>query len=208
MSQQVLRTATILMAAFVLSACASTFTSNVTSFHSDIPPAGARITLSPLDENRKDSLEFKQYAADIAVAAQRSGLVGTDSENADYTVSFDVAVNDGREKIRSTVGGGFGGFGGGFGGPFWHPGFGWGGYGGWGGGFGAGNISSRTIYRAELHIEIRKADGTMVFEATAETDSRKRSLPELVPLLAAAIFEEFPGEHGRTRRIKLDLSGS
>ncbi|WP_262693489.1 DUF4136 domain-containing protein [Kordiimonas aquimaris] len=206
MSQQIFRTATIVVAALVLSACASSFKSNVTSFHSETPPAGARIALTPLDEKRSDSLAFKQYANDIVRAAQRSGFVGANGGEADYIVSFDVAVNDGREKIRSNfAGGGFGGFGGGFGGPFWHPGFGWGGYGGFGG-FGGGNVSSRTIYRAELHIEIRKQDGTMVFESTAETDTRKRSLPELVPLLAAAIFEEFPGEHGRTRRIKLDLS--
>lgn len=204
MSKQIFRSATVIAAALALTACASSFKSNVTSFHSETPRAGARITVTPIDETHKDSLEHQHYANDIARAAQRTGLVAANGGNADYTVSFSVAVNDGREKIRSSFGavgyGGFGGFGG-----FWNPAFGYGRYGGFGG-FAGPDISSRTIYRAELHIDIRKPDGTMVFEATAETDSRKRSLTELVPLLAAAIFEEFPGEHGTTRRVKLDLS--
>ena len=207
MAQQIFRTASIVVLALALSACASTFRSNVTSFHTATPAAGAKVVLVPIDETRQDSLEYRQYASSIQGVLERSGFVGARSDKPDYVIGFDVAINDGREKIRA--------FPSGFGvsNRYWNSGYAWGGWwnpnyafgGGYGAGFGGSDITARTVYLAELRIEIREPDGTMIFEATAETESRTRSLPELVPLLAAALFEEFPGENGKMRRIRLEL---
>lgn len=209
MAQHIIKTASVVIIAFALSACASTFRSDVTSFHTTTPPAGAKVVLLPIDEKRVDSLEYRQYASSIQGVLENSGFVGARANTPEYIIGFDVRVSDGREKIRAFPGG-FG-----VGNPYWANGFGWGGWwnpafqfnGGFGGfgGFGGGNITARTVYLAVLRIEIREPDGTMIFEGTAETESRSRSLPELVPLLAAALFEEFPGENGKRRRIKLDL---
>lgn len=207
MAQQIFRTASIVIIALALSACASTFRSNVTSFHTATPAAGAKVVLVPIDETRQDSLEYRQYASSIQGVLERSGFVGARNDKPDYVIGFDVTVNDGREKIRA--------FPGGFGvsNRYWHSGYAWGGWwnphypfnGSFGAGYGGTDLTARTVYLAELRIEIREPDGTMIFEATAETESRSRSLPELVPLLAAALFEEFPGENGKMRRIRLDL---
>ena len=209
MAKQIFRSASIVLVALALSACASTFRSNVTSFHTATPAAGAKVVLVPIDETRQDSLEYRQYASSIQGVLERSGFVGARADQPDYVIGFDVAVNDGREKIRAFAGG-FGGVN-----QFWHRGYAWGGWWnphypfgpGFGGGFGGTGVTARTVYLAELRIEIRQPDGTMIFEATAETESRSRSLPELVPLLAAALFEDFPGENGKMRRVRLDLDG-
>lgn len=200
MSRQMFRTATLIGLAMALSACASTFSSNVTSFHTQVPPAGVKVAVVPIDENKLDSLEYRQYGSALQAMAERVGFVGAREKTPDYVIGFDVSINDGREKLRSF-----------YNGPsFWQRGYGWGGW--WNPGFGPygsgfnSDIVARTVYRAELHVEIRKPDGTMVFEATAETESRDRSLPELVPLLAEAVFKEFPGENGKMRRVKIDLA--
>lgn len=200
--------------AVALSACASTFRSDVTSFHVATPPAGAKVVLVPIDESRQDSLEYRQYASAIQGILEQSGFVGARDDAPDYVIGFDVAVNEGREKFRTYPAGGFAGS------VWWNRGYAWGGWWdpffggpGFGGpgfagpGFGGTNVTARTVYRAELRVEIREPDGTMIFEATAETESRSRSLPALVPLLAEALFEDFPGANGVTRRVKIDLEG-
>jgi hypothetical protein len=184
----------------VLSACASTFNSNVTSFHTEVPSAGVKVTLVPIDESKLDSLEYRQYGRALQAMAERVGFVGARDDNPDYIIGFDVSINDGREKMRAFNSGP----------AFWQRGYGWGGW--WNPGFGLygpgfnNDIVVRTVYRADLHVEIRKRDGTMVYEATAETESRNRSLPELVPLLAEAIFKDFPGENGKMRHVRIELA--
>lgn len=206
MTRQFFRLATVTVVALALSACASTFRSNVTSFHIETPAAGARVVLVPIDESRQDSLEYRQYASSIQGVLEQNGFVGARDNDPNYIIGFDVDVNDGREKLRAFGTGGYGNI-------WWRRGYAWGGWwdpfypGFYGPGFGGPQITARTVYRAELRIEIRKPDGTMIFEATAETESRSRSLPELVPLLAEALFEDFPGANGVARRVKLDLEG-
>lgn len=213
MTQHIIKTVSVVIIALALSACASTFRSDVTSFHTLTPSAGAKVVLLPIDEKRVDSLEYRQYASSIQGVLENNGFVGARENKPEYIIGFDVRVSDGREKIRAFPGG-FGA-----GNPYWANGFGWGGwwnpafqynggvggFGAFGRGFGGSNITARTVYLAMLRVEIREPDGTMIFEGTAETESRSRRLTELVPLLAAALFEEFPGENGKTRRIKLDL---
>ncbi len=209
MNRQFFRIASVTLMAVALSACASTFRSDVTSFHTTVPRAGAKVFLVPIDENQQDSLEYRSYARSIQGVLETTGFVGARDDNPDYIIGFDITVNDGREKLRPNLTGG--GFGGGY---WWNRGYAWGGWWnpyfgpGFGPGFGGGPIlSARTVYLAELHVEIREPDGTMIFEATAEAETRTRSLPELVPLLAEALFEDFPGANGVTRRVKIDLEG-
>lgn len=202
MNRQFFRSALVAVTALALTACANTFRSEVTSFHTATPPAGAKVILVPIDEARQDSLEYRQYASAIQGVLERSGFVGARNAEPDYIIGFDVAVNEGREKIRTYPRAGFSA-------SYWHRGYAWGGW--WNPfypfDYGGTDIVARTVYRAELRIEIREPDGTMIFEATAESETRSRSLPELVPLLAEALFQDFPGANGVTRRVKIDLEG-
>lgn len=204
--------ASVTLMAVALSACASTFRSDVTSFHTNIPAAGTKVVLVPIDESRQDSLEYRQYASSIQGVLEQNGFVGARDDDPNYIIGFDISVSDGRERIRSYPAGGFAGN------FWWRRGYAWGGWwdpyfpgGGFGPGFGGGfagaNITSRTVYLAQLHVEIREPDGTMIFEANVESESRSRRLTELVPLLAEALFEDFPGANGVTRRVKIDLEG-
>ena len=204
MNRQFFRSALVALTALALTACASSFRSNVTSFHVSTPPAGAKVFLVPIDEARQDSLEYRQYASSIQAVLEQNGFTGARDSEPDYIIGFDVAVSDGREKIRSYPRSGFAG------GAYWHRGYAWGGwwspYYGYGPGTGD-ELSVRTVYRAELRLEIREPDGTMIFEGIAESETRSRSLPELVPLLAEALFEDFPGANGLMRTVRLDMEG-
>ena len=207
MNRQFFRIASVTLMAMALTACASTFRSDVTSFHTEIPRAGAKVILVPIDENRQDSLELRSYARSIQGVLENNGFVGAREDNPDYVIGFDITVSDGREKLRPSLAGG------GFGGAYWQRGYAWGGWWnpyfgpGFGPGFGGVGVSSRTVYLAELRMEIREPDGTMIFEATAEAETRTRSLPELVPLLTEALLADFPGANGVRRRVNLDLEG-
>lgn len=207
MNRQFFRIVSVTVMAMALTACANVFRSEVTSFHTSTPIAGAKVVLVPIDESRQDSLEYRQYASAIQGVLEQNGFVGAREGEPDYVIGFDVSVNDGREKIRAYPNGGFAGS------FWWRRGYAWGGWWdpfypvGYGPGFGGSTISARTVYLASLRVEIREPDGTMIFEATAEAESRSRSLPELVPLLAESLFADFPGANGVTRRVKLDLEG-
>lgn len=216
MTRQFFRMASVTLMALALGACASSFRSDVTSFHVATPATGAKVVLVPIDESRQDSLEYRQYASSIQGVLEQNGFVGAREDEPDYIIGFGIEVSDGREKIRSFGGAGFGGN------IWWQRGYAWGGWwdpffpgagfgpgfgGGFGPGFAGGGVTSRTVYLAQLHVEIRERDGTMIFEANVESETRSRRLTELVPLLAEALFEDFPGANGVTRRVKIDLEG-
>jgi hypothetical protein len=213
----------IIGAVFVLGACASSFKSDVATFHALPPASGESLALVPMLEENVDSIEYAQYAAVLGQHLQSQGYRDAGNGNPDLIVAFDVTIDDGREKLITRPGPFYGGFGGfhGFGfsrfgygfGRFgfnrfgFRRGFGFGGFHrgfgccGFGGGFGGDRVVARTVYRATLTMEVRERDGTKVFEGRAETETRKRDLPTTLPLLADALFADFPGESGVTRRV-------
>ena len=48
---------------------------------------------------------------------------------------------------------------------------------------------------AKPRCEVRTKDGEKLFEGRAETETRKKDLPTTLPLLAEALFADFPGFH-------------
>ncbi len=217
----------ILSTIVLLSACASKFKSDVATFHALPTPQGEKLALIPMLEEKQDSLEFAQYASVIGDHLASQGYTEAGDSEPDLIVGFDVTIDDGREKIITRPGpyGVYGGF------PYWAGysrfgywgfhrarfrrgfvgrGFGFGGgfgaYGGFGafGGFGGDRIIARTVYKATLTMEVRTKDGEKLFEGRAETETRKKDLPTTLPLLAEALFADFPGESGITRKIVLE----
>lgn len=200
-----------------LSACTSSFRSDVTAFH-QLPSTinGKTVAISPMNPDNADSLEFGAYANAIAGELAKQGFTIATSDAPDLVVMFDVGISQGREKLRA-MGGGFGGWGGpwgwggwgagwgGFGGPWGLGGpWGWGGWGaGWGGSFGS-QVYSRTVYPSILRLEMREPDGNVLFEGRAQSELRRNNLPDAVPYLARAILRDFPGENGKTRRVVVE----
>ncbi len=61
-------------------------------------------------------------------------------------------------------------------------------------------------YTLTVFIRDRQQGGREVFRATAAADSRARSLPEVMPYLAASVFDQFPGGNGQVRTVEFERS--
>ncbi|MFC3053714.1 DUF4136 domain-containing protein [Kordiimonas pumila] len=181
---------------FALSACATTFRSNVATFHEMTVPGGERVMLVPMNAEKKDSLEYRQYANVIASHLKGYGYKETGESEPELIAGFDVTVNDGREKLETRPGNLD---------PYWHGYWSWGRYwhspGFYGDPFGPDRIVASTVYTITLTVELRKPTGEVIFEGRADTEVRSKSVPEVVPFLADALFQNFPGESGKTRRV-------
>lgn len=186
-----------------LAACSSTIRSNVATFHEMNVPGGERVMLTPMLAENADSIEFRQYANILAGHLQSYGYKEPGDKNPQLIAGFDVTINDGREKLENRIA------------PqsslYWRRGL-------WYYGhywapiyplyhdpfFDDNRVIARTVYTATLKLELRTPDGELVFEGRAEMETRRKDLPKIVPFLAAALFENFPGESGVTRRVVID----
>lgn len=75
---------------------------------------------------------------------------------------------------------------------------------------------ARTLQVSKLRVQMRdrkaqlsSAAGTAapsVFEATATYEGGMENLPDLVPYLAKAVFDGFPGQNGQTREVRFDMA--
>ncbi len=208
------------LALVALSACAATpFKAQVNRFQMMPAPQGQSYFVKADNPKLEGSLEFSQYAGLVGSKLSALGYQpATSPDGASLIVSFDYAVDNGKEKIRSVPGGGFGYD------PFFGPGFGryyyasnypfYGPYGRRGFiygfndpflfGSGFDQVESYTVYTSNINMVInRKADGQRVFEGNAKAVSRDDNLTYLVPNLVEAIFTGFPGNSGETVKISV-----
>lgn len=186
-----------------LAACTTAIRSNVATFHDMTVPGGERVMITPMLPEKSDSLEFQQYAGVLAGHLQRYGYKQPGDADPELIAGFDVTINDGREKLENRLS------------PYPHR------Y--WAHGYWVAGrywrpihpvfydpfhedteIVARTVYTATLTFELRTPDGEKVFEGRAETETRRKDLPQILPYLAAALFESFPGENGVTRRVSIE----
>lgn len=208
MSKSVFRIAAPI-ALLALGGCATGFRADVARFQ-QLPPAGGQTFIVQAEDPKlAGGIEFSQYAS---LVTQKMTALGyqpvSDPAAANLVVKMDYAVDNGRERIRST------GFGGGFGfSRFGHGGF----YRPYGFrrssfffgfhdpflfGPGFADIDSYTVFTSDLDLKIeRAADGQRLFEGRAKAISRDDRLPRLVPNLIEAMFTGFPGNSGETIRI-------
>jgi hypothetical protein len=71
-------------------------------------------------------------------------------------------------------------------------------------------VRESTVYRHQLRVDLLDARaaadaGRTVFESRASAIASIESMPRLMPGLVAAVFSEFPGENGSTRRVEVPL---
>lgn len=188
--------------AFVLTlaACGRHFSSDVSTFHSISSPISGTAAIVPMNSDKQDSIEFRQYAAAVGYQLKQYGFTEAGDNKPEYIVGFDVVIGDGREKIVNRPG-----FQSNY---YWRNNYYWGHWGMYDPFHDSfrNELYARTVYHAELIVEIRKPNGDVVYEGRAETDARENSLPEIVPLLAETLFKNFPGPNGATERVVLDLS--
>jgi hypothetical protein len=227
-----------LVAAFLLGGCASTVTTQVTSFHQLADSLqGRRFVIVPSGE-QSTSLEFNAYADLVREALAAKGLVDAGGRSggtaADLGVSLSYDVSGRPSGYRNGTGV-FGGFGAGSGG-FSMSGI------GIGIGFpiGGGGGGDSSVYQRSLTVQIDRlggaaqpglapsapaagapgtsgsglgapgagtagAGGSRIFEARAISEGESASLAPVMRAMVQAIFEDFPGQSGRTRVVKVPL---
>ncbi len=209
-----LKLAVVPLLMLALTACASSFNTQVTRFASQLPaPQGQTFAVVADDPALAGGLEFAQYAKLVEERLAAQGYAPASPETATLLVRFDYGVDKGRERVRQTPG---------FYDPYWSPWYGprssyWG-YrrrAGWYGpsaawGFGwydpwfDGGYEQYTVYTSGISLKIdRKADGQRLFEGKAEAASLSNRLGYLVPNLVEAMFTNFPGNSGETVHISV-----
>lgn len=205
-----------------IAGCAAPFQAKVSRFQNLPAPQGQTFTIRTDNPRLQNSLEFSQYADRVAQHLREVGYApasGAGSANMVVTVNFNI--DHGREKIRSSPGGGFG-WGAGYGGfGAWGPyryGLGPWGRPAWGFGRRAyvtgfydpfwfddwNDVESYTVYTSNLDMRIeRPGTRESLFEGHAQAQSTDNDMTTIVPNLIDAMFTNFPGNSGETVKITI-----
>jgi hypothetical protein len=173
---------------------------SVTRFHLGAPIARGTIRVEPARSDDADSLAFAQLSAPVARELARLGWTVADGPGPTEqvaTVSIERTTREGPAR-RSSVSIGIGGFSGGR-----HSGVGVGA----GGSIPVGGARQSGGVTARLSVRIqRRSDATVAWEGRAELDAALgaplAAAPAAVDRLAAALFQGFPGESGRTITVR------
>jgi hypothetical protein len=197
-----LRAGAILLAAS-LAGCATTQGgpgggggTEVTRYHLGNPIARGQIAIEAADPRDSATPEFRIFADIVGRQLTQLGWTivatpGTSEQVAIVTVSRGSREAYKRPPVTIGIGGGTGGWRGGVGG---------------GASFGVGG-GPREVVGTLLDVRIkRRSDGTVFWQGQATTEMLASS-PDAQPAaavekLAAALFRDFPGESGRTIRLR------
>lgn len=197
----------------LLAACASQIKTDVARFHRMPAPQGESFRVVAADPKKQDSLEFATYAQYVAGEMTKQGYRQADATaQPTLEVRIDYSVSPGREKIASRPGTSFA--------PYYYswrhrafyP-YAWGPYDPfWGSPFSEPEVYSYTVYTRQLSMDIvrpgagKNGEGAVpLFEGRVESIGKDNRLPEVMPYLVQAMFTDFPGTSGVTKRVNIDL---
>jgi Domain of unknown function (DUF4136) len=174
---------------------------SVTRFHLGQPIARGPIAVEPANPADANSLEFDQIASSVERELTRLGWAveaRTGATEQVAIVRLDQAERAGRRGGGLSIGIGVGG--GSYG---RHGGVGV----GVGGTVPVGGYRANQIVATQLSVRIqRRSDATVAWEGRAEMEARggspAASRAGAADRLAAALFRDFPGESGRTIRVR------
>lgn len=191
------RACVVLVAACFLAGCATTLSARVTRFEKwPANTVGATYRVEP-GAGQSDNLEYQAFADTIRAAIGPIGLVeAQNGASARFDVSFSYAATKGVEWVAR-----YADF------PPYAP---WGpwGYYGWGSPFGPPMVNMPvTVYRNELTVIIkdRSQNDAEVYRSSAVTDTASNDLPQVMPYLARAVFDHFPGNNGQVMVVRYKL---
>ena len=196
-----LRLAAGMAALMFLAGCASTLSARVTTFQqwpADAQGAGYRLV-----PPKGDTLEVQAFSDMVRAAIGRTGLVEAQGGQAPrFDVHFEYGTTTSQEWVQRFHDPYFDGFG-----PW-----GWGGYYGGFRGWGGGLYYTPTVVNVPVRVDKNtltvtindnQRQGAQVYKSTAVSASG--SLVEVMPYLAQAVFDGFPGNNGQVRNITYDL---
>lgn len=204
-SNRVLRYVIALAGIVALASCASTISARVTSYQQWPHDAvGATYRIAAMT-GQTNNLEFGTFADMVRAAIGPTGLVEAAQGQ---PARFEVVMGYGNpveqrwtQRYRDPYGWGFSPF---FSGMY-------GGYGGWGWGSGIYVMPSTVtvpveVYKNTLTITIKDNhnSGMEVYRSSAVNISEEDNLTIVMPYLAQAIFDDFPGNNGQVREVRYD----
>jgi hypothetical protein len=173
---------------------------SVTRFHLGQPIARGPIAVESVDPRDATSLEFAQISASVGRELSRLGWTVVPN-NASEQVAMVSLSQQSREAARQSglsigIGGGTGSYG-------RHGGVGVGG----GVAIPVGGRGTNLVVGYQLGVRIqRRSDATVAWEGRAQMEARAgsplASRAAAADRLAAALFRDFPGESGRTIRVR------
>jgi hypothetical protein len=173
---------------------------SVTRFHLGQPIARGPIAIEAADPRDANGLEFSQISASVARELARLGWTVVPN-NASEQVAMVSLTQEARPAARRSgvtigIGGGTGSYG-------RHGGVGIGG----GVEIPVGGAGPNMAVDSQLSVRIqRRSDATVAWEGRAQMEARGGSplatRAGAADRLAAALFRDFPGESGRTIRVR------
>lgn len=175
----------------VLSACASSFQADVTRFHKMTATGGKSATIVAADP-KLEGLQFTSYAGIIGRQMERFGYTAAGQADPDIRVIMNYGLLEtGESRSNTSVGVGVGSYGRHGGASVFSS-------------FPVGGSKTWYSYRLDLVFE-DAATGERLFEGYSVTVARESDLGLVMPYLAAALFEGFPGVSGQTVQVELPL---
>ena len=198
--------------ALLLGGCATTYRSDVTTFHQWPAQMADKSYVFEVPPQQDDTLEWRSYQELVRGELARLGFRDANGATPALTVSMRFTTTDIPVRVLEPVMSPFYS-------PMYHP-MGRFGYRGfhrryWGGWYSpfydpfwspAYQVSVEHQYRRELQVSIKQAsDARRLFDVTVHNTSRELSTPQVMPALVRSAFAEFPGPSGAARRVEVTL---
>ncbi|MFZ1179981.1 MAG: DUF4136 domain-containing protein [Herbaspirillum sp.] len=189
----------VLAGCALLAGCASTITSNVTSFHAWPADLKNKSFLFTPTKEQENNLEYRNYEQLIRAELLRLGFTdASPAAAAALKVAFSYGIRSGTVVVTQPPydpfwrGRPFGPWGPGpFYDPFWSP---------------AGQISVFPVFQRRLSLSISRADNDQkLYEVTVDSEGREAALPTAMPYMTRSAFSDFPGPNGVPRHVVLQL---
>ena len=198
--------------ALLLGGCATTYRSDVTTFHQWPAQMADKSYVFEVPPQQDDTLEWRSYQELVRGELARLGFRDANGATPALTVSMRFTTTDipvpvlepvmspfyspmvhpmGRFGYRGFHRRYWGGWYSPFYDPFWSPAY---------------QVSVEHQYRRELQVSIKQAsDARRLFDVTVHNTSRELSTPQVMPALVRSAFADFPGPSGAARRVEVTL---
>lgn len=195
MNTRKMRMFPLLFLVALTTACASRgFEADVTRFHDNAfdGQSGQSVTIRPARE-ALDGLEFAQYAALVGEKLGAVGFTAAGEATPDLIAQLDYLITPiasaEKESGRLSIGGGSFGRHGGISSGVSFP---------------VGETSRDTVFRRRIDLVLINAEtGKHLWEGRAISTGKVGDPAIILPLLAEALLQDFPGVSGRTIEVTL-----
>lgn len=205
----------------LLTGCATTIQSDVTTFHQWPGETAEKSYVFEAPKAEEDTLELRSYQNLVRAELAKLGFRDAGpNEKPALTVSMRFTTTDVPVRYLMPMHSpAFMGPRWGYASPFYRPY--WAGRRYWGGGWYSSRFYDpfwdwqpsyqevvRHVYKREVQVAIKElATGKRLFDVTVHNESRERSTPAVMPALVASAFQGFPGPSGVARRVELKREG-